>query len=219
MKREIKDKNILFALSIAAEKKARNKKGSFLGAPILLGAPIIAHLHKLLDCSAYIQIFQNETCKTASSEVNATKAPLFASNLLERPMPPKRRYFRYFNSPWLLAQPFREHCHPTFIDWESHKLHVYKLYCVCWNQVDLEESVTRRHSGVFVFVFVYVFVELNILFSVIFLRFDWILLCDMLVCICVHKSRPKEWIIDLLVMINLMQSCFFSNFGFLTWGS
>ena len=145
----------------------------------------------------------NETCKTASWEVNATKAPLFASNLLERPMPPKRRYFRYFNSPWLLAQPFREHCHPTFIDWESHKLHVHKLYCVCWNQVDLEESVTRRHSGVFVFV------ELNILFSVIFLRFDWILLCDMLVCICVHKSRPKEWIIDLLVMINLMQSCSF----------
>ena len=209
-------------MSIAAEKKARNKKGSFLGAPILgapiivapiqgapilLGTPIITNLHKLLDCSAYIQIFQNETCKTASSEVNATKAPLFASNLLERPMPPKRRYFRYFNSPWLLAQPFREHCHPTFIDWESHKLHVYKLYCVCWNQVDLEESVTRRHSGVFVFV--YVFVELNILFSVIFLRFDWILLCDMLVCICVHKSRPKEWIIDLLVMINLMQSCSF----------
>ena len=180
MKREIKDKNILFALSIAEEKKAQNKKGSFLGAPIivapilgapiLLGAPIIAHLNKLLDCSAYIQIFQNETCKTASWEVNATKAPLFASNLLKRPMPPKRRYFRYFNSPWLLAQPFREHCHPTFIDWESHKLHVYKLYCVCWNQVDLEESVTRRHSGVFVFV--YVFVELNILFSGIFSDFE-----------------------------------------------
>ena len=148
-------------MSIAAEKKARNKKGSFLGAPI------ITHLHKLLDCSAYIQIFQNETCKTASSEVNATKAPLFASNLLKRTMPPKRRYFRYSNSPCLLAQPFREHCHPTFIDWESHKLHVYKLYCVCWNQVNLEESVTRRHSGVFVFVFVNVFVELNILFSVI----------------------------------------------------
>ena len=44
MKREIKDKNILFALSIAAEKKARNKKGSFLGEPIIvapiLGAPL-----------------------------------------------------------------------------------------------------------------------------------------------------------------------------------
>ena len=69
MKREIKDKNILFALSIWAEKKAKDKEGSFLGAPIivapivgapiLLGAPIIAHLNKLLDCSAYIQIFQN----------------------------------------------------------------------------------------------------------------------------------------------------------------
>ena len=43
MKREIKDKNILFALSIAAEKKARNKKGSFLEVHPLQLHPFQVH--------------------------------------------------------------------------------------------------------------------------------------------------------------------------------